>query len=301
MESYAIIFIGLFTGFLLKKSKFLPVDFHLGLNTLIISFFIPILTILYVPELKLSINHFWLIITPWIIYLSSVVYFLIYNYFKPIPKQTLGALIMTSGIGSISFVGFPIFETFYGKEGLTYGIILSLGGTFIVCNSIGILTGYLFKEDKPSVKTIFKRIFKFPPFIAMIISIVLMLSGYHHTPIVEEILFKLSIPFSTLALITIGMQIDTKGFSKDKKFFISGQVYKLIIAPMLIFLLFYFLGQEKTVVAKICILGAGVGSMYTIAIVAAQLNLNPKLAMLMPSLGIPISIFTLFIIYYLIA
>ncbi|MAW93713.1 MAG: hypothetical protein CMF33_00635 [Leeuwenhoekiella sp.] len=79
-----------------------------------------------------------------------------------------------------------------------------------------------------------------------------------------------------------------------------GQSYKLIIAPLLIFLLFLFMGEHNSLVAKVCVLGAGLGSMNTIAIVAAELGLKPDLSFLMPGLGIPISILTVILIYFII-
>ena len=207
---------------------------------------------------------------------------------------------MTSGIGSISFVGFPVFEFFYGDEGLSYGVILSLGGTFVVCNSIGIGTGFFFAEQTKSLQQIMKEIFYFPPFIAMLLAVILLFFGYEHHPVVKKILEKLSSPFSVLALFAVGYQIQTNDFLNYKKLFLFGQFYKLILAPLLIYLVFYFTGNQDSLIAQICILGAGIGSMNTISIIAAELNLQPKLSFLMSGFGIPISIVTLLIIYFLI-
>jgi predicted permease len=301
MSGYIIIIVLLFSGFLFRKYNILSTNFSLGLNKLLIYFFIPILTLLYLPEITFQIKHIWLIVTPWIIYVGAIIFFYIIHTFKSIPRTTRASLIMTSGIGSISFVGFPVFEFLYGKEGLSYGIILSLGGTFVVCNSIGILTGYWFKEEKLNIKSLFKGILTFPPFIAMLFSIILILNNYNHTPIVREILVKLSSPFSILALFSIGLQIRISDINKNKKYFFLGQLYKLLVAPIFIYLIFLGIDYQHSIIAKICILGAGIGSMNTIAIIASELNLNPKLSILMSGFGIPISIFSLFIIYYLIS
>lgn len=300
MSSYITIIFLLLAGLLLKKSKLLPLNFHEGINKLIVYFFVPIITLLYLPEIKIEWVHIWLIITPWLIYLGAVIFFVVIRKFKKIPNNTLAVLIMTSGIGSISFVGFPIFELFYGSQGLAYGVILSLGGTFIVCNSIGIITGLYFKKEKFETKKTIKKIFYFPPFIALLISLVLMGFDYQHPLIIKQILEKIASPFSVLSLLAIGYQASLHSFSKIKYYFILGQAYKLIIAPLLIFAMFYYTSNELSVIAKISILGAGIGSMNTIAIIATELKLHPKLAMLMPSLGIPISIITVLIIQILI-
>ena len=299
MSNYITLFSCLLAGLLFKKSKLLPGNFYLGLNKLLIYFFIPVLTLYYLPELQFSPHHFWLLLTPWIVYAGAVVFFYIQHTIRPMDKPVLAALIMTSGISSISFVGFPLFELFYGAEGLSYGIILSLGGTFVVCNSIGIVTGFWFKDEKTSISGLIKGIFTFPPFIAMLFSLGLMLMDYTHPPVLKTVLKNLSSPFSVLALFTIGLQTATKGLKRYKKYFALGQAYKLVVAPLLIYIVFFIVNEHHTLIAKICILGAGMGSMNTIAIVAADLGLRPKLALLMPGLGIPVSILTVFIIHYI--
>ena len=300
MSNYILLFACLGSGWLFNRTNLLHKKFALGLNKLLIYFFIPLLTLLHLPEIELTSKHFWLIVTPWLVYFFGFLYIQVAHQFSPIDKDARAALIMTSGIGSISFVGFPIFELFYGQQGLSYGIILSLAGTFLVCNSAGVFTGFWYKDQKTDFLKIVRGIFKFPPFLAMVVSVILWLADYEHLEITKEILTRMSSPFSVLALFTIGLQIETKGFQKERSYFFIGQLYKLILAPLLIFLLFYSLNTHNTLVAKICVLGAGIGSMNTIAIVAAELKLRPKLAFLMPGIGIPISTFSLLLIYYLI-
>lgn len=300
MVNILIVAILISFGFYFKKINILPQRFELGLNKILIYFFIPILTFLYLPELRFSLEHLWLILTPWIIYLGSITYFYGLNKIFQYERSTLGALIMTSGIGSISFVGLPIFDMFYGQRGLEYGIILSLGGTFVVCNSIGTITGVWFKDHQPNFKKVIRGIFTFPPFLVMLLSFVLMLFNYQHPLLIKSILTKLSSPFSVLALLSIGLQIDIKGFNTHKKHFFMGTLYKLVLAPFIIFGILFLFGMHDSVVGQICILGAGIGAMNTIAIIAADFDLQPKLALLMPALSIPISVFSIILIYYLI-
>ena len=222
MVNILIVAILISFGFYFKKINILPQRFELGLNKILIYFFIPILTFLYLPELRFSLEHLWLILTPWIIYLGSITYFYGLNKIFQYERSTLGALIMTSGIGSISFVGLPIFDMFYGQRGLEYGIILSLGGTFVVCNSIGTITGVWFKDHQPNFKKVIRGIFTFPPFLVMLLSFVLMLFNYQHPLLIKSILTKLSSPFSVLALLSIGLQLDIKGLTLIKNTFLLG-------------------------------------------------------------------------------
>ncbi|MFD2588907.1 AEC family transporter [Croceitalea marina] len=299
MEKTIFLFSFLILGIIGRYSGYVPNGYAKKLNKLLINFFIPVLTLRYLPEMQFSEKHIWLVLSPWIVYLGSMLFFEAVNVAKPIPRKTRAVLIMTSGIGSISFAGFPIFEMLYGQEGLAMGIILSLAGTFVVCNTLGVFTGFWFAQKQTNFLKLLKNIFTFPPFIAMLLSFVLLAFNYKHTEIISDVLTVMGKPFSYLALFTIGLGIKKDAIKKNKNYFLLGQCYKLVLAPSLIFIILYLIGEHESTLARICVLGAGLGSMNTIAIVAAELKLKPDLAFLMPGLGIPISMITVLLIYIL--
>lgn len=51
-----------------------------------------------------------------------------------------------AGISSIFFVGFFIFELFYGLEGFVYGFILSFSGIILVFNIAGVVIFFYFSS-----------------------------------------------------------------------------------------------------------------------------------------------------------
>lgn len=299
MEKSLLLLCFLVLGMFCKKKKLLPNSMAKMLNKVLINFFIPVLILQYLPNLKFDKSHIWLVVTPWIIYLFSFLFFEVFNYIGPIPKSARATLIMTSGIGSISFAGFPIFELFYGQEGLSLGLILSLAGTFVVCNTIGVFTGFWYAQRKTNYPKLVRDILTFPPFMAMIFAVILLNLDIQYTEWFVLTLNFFGAPFSALALFAVGVNLTTKSFNQNKNCFLLGQCFKLILAPLLIYTVLYFFGENNSLVGKICILGAGLGSMNTIAIVAAELNLRPRLAYLMPGIGIPISIITVILIHFI--
>lgn len=301
MDKLIILFSVLLVGMEIGRLNFFSFRFKLILNRVLIEFFVPVLTLNYLPVQEFEWEYIWLIITPWLVYLFSFLFFEGYNKLKSLEKETRAVLIMTSGIGSISFAGFPIFQIFYGEEGLTYGILLSLAGTFVVCNTVGSFTGFWYSAQEIRLIPMIRRILTFPPFLAMLVSFALMSFSYEHPPIIDSILDILSAPFSVLALFTIGINFRIGSLKENTKPFLLGQLYKLLIAPLFIYVVLYVFGAHTSLIGKVCILGAGIGSMNTIAIIAAQLDLNSRLAFLMPALGIPISILTATFIHFLIS
>lgn len=300
MEKFVLLGSCLVAGAFLRRTSFFDEKSPIVLNSLIIYFFIPVITLLHIPKLDFQLDLFWLSLTPFIIYGLSFLFFRLVSYFIALDKPTEGMLIMTSGIGSISFVGFPIFELLYGEEGLRYGIVLSLAGTFVVFNSVGMMTGLIYSNQSQSLKKILTKIFTFPPLVCFVFAILVNVSGARFPVMMDQLLEMLAAPFSVLALLSIGMQLEWNIELKEFKTLFMGQFFKLIIAPFVIFLILWNWIGLDSVLAKVCILGAGIGSMNAVSIVAAQMGLKPRLAVLMPAIGIPLSIPLLFLIDYLI-
>ena len=286
---------------LLKKVRRLPKDLYLKLNRILIRFFIPVLIVLHIPETVFTQNYIWPILSAWIVFFGSLLFFFIMKKWKSIDQYSLGALTVTAGIGSISFVGFPIFEMLYGAEGLKIGIIMSTLGTFVICVTAGVLVSSWFASKKPNPKSILVPMLKFPPFIAFVVALILNLCSYQHPEWFRYILVIVNSIFPFLALITIGLAINFSFKEVRDPHLLLGLSYKLLIAPMLIFLLFYFFIGKIDTTAKICVLAAGIGSMNTIAIIAMELGLNPSLCSKMVGIGIPLSIPLLFVINLLLS
>ncbi|MEJ7673840.1 MAG: hypothetical protein WKF59_14370 [Chitinophagaceae bacterium] len=70
---------------------------------------------------------------------------------------------------------------------------------------------------KATLATMITNILKFPPFIAFAAAILLNLLNYRHPVIIKQVLEKLSSPFSVVALVTVGLQIEfSKNIFSDK-------------------------------------------------------------------------------------
>lgn len=283
-------------GIILKKTPFFNDDSASVLNKLIIYFFIPLIAIYQVPKIEFQVSLIWLTLAPFILFGLSVIFFQIAGKIFSIETNTKAALILTSGISSTSFVGFPIFEILYGTEGLVYGVLMSLGGTVLVFNTIGISTLFYYTEGRPSIKLILKKVFTFVPFIAFLIGLGLNVSGLIIPEFIDKILAKLVAPFSVIALLSIGMQMNFKISKELVGSLMLGQFFKLILAPIILYFFIWHFLEIRDTVGKVIILGSAIGSMNAMSIFTAEKGLSPKLAILMPAIGIPLSIPLLFII-----
>ena len=106
------------------------------------------------PKLVLKSNQALPVLMPYILFVCSFIFFKIIARILNLDRSTTGALTITAGISSISFVGFPIFELLYGKEGVQMGILMSQAGSFVVCGTLGIMTASYYSSSEPSIPKI---------------------------------------------------------------------------------------------------------------------------------------------------
>ncbi|WP_394995363.1 AEC family transporter [Emticicia sp.] len=298
MSNLLLLFTCLFLGIVLQRINGFPKEAHLVLNSFIIYVCLPALTLLYTSEITFQYNQALPVLMPYILFVCSFLFFKLLAPVFKFDKSTTGALTITAGISSISFVGFPIFELLYGKEGLKMGILMSQAGSFVVCGTLGIMTATYYSSSEPSVKKILKNMFTFPPFLAFCVAVLFNFFDLHFSVFASDILQKIGSPFSVLALVSVGLQINFKRESFTQKPLLIGLFFKLFVAPLIIFLIYLILLDEKTWLGQMCIVGAGLGSMNTATIIAINHRLNPSLASLMVGIGIPLSLITTMIWYY---
>jgi len=109
-------------GMLLHRYKRMPVNTPAVLNTFIIHVSLPALTLLYLHDLKLSGNVGLMAAMAWLLFALSAGFFWLVGRWLNLPRRTVGALMLTGGLGNTSYVGLPMVEAYYGHQGLVSGI-----------------------------------------------------------------------------------------------------------------------------------------------------------------------------------
>jgi predicted permease len=302
MLNVALLLVCLLTGVLLRQSRVLPADAHLAVNQLLVTVFIPALTLLYVPDMHLS-QEFWLpVLVPWFVFLAGLLFFglaalALRHTSQALDRLSLGSLQLTGGISSVSFVGFPLFELLYGKAGLAVGIMMSQAGTFGVAMTLGVALASWHGSQQPSVRQVLGNMLRFPPFPVFLLALAANGLGYRHPALVRDLLEKISAPFSVLALLSVGLQLRWRVQPAERNRLLLGLSYKLFLAPLLVFILCRLWLERHDYVANLCVLASAIGPMNTAAILASRYQLNAPLASQMVGIGIPLSLPIVVLIY----
>lgn len=278
-------------GILLRRWRRMPDNAPATLNSFIIHVSLPALTLLYIHDLHFSGDIVLVAAMAWLVFGLAAGFFWLAGRWLALPRRTTGALILVGGLGNTSFFGLPMVEAFYGKEGLATAIIADQLGSFFVLSVLGITVAGIYSSGRPAARDIVKRIGLFPPFIALLIA--LLLIPVEYADWFSMLLKRLGDTLAPLALLSVGMQLQWGHIAEHKRNLALGLGFKLIAAPLAIWLLYVqWLGAQGLAI-QVTLFEAAMPPMITAAIVACEHDLDPPLANLMVAVGLLLSFFTL--------
>lgn len=286
-----LIFICILTGVILSKLRILPVDAHKSVNAWILYIALPALSLRFVPEIEWNIHLLLPILTPLLVWSGAWLFVLIYDRRKRLSAGSRTALLVTCGLGNTAFIGFPMIAAFFGESEIHHAVVVDQI-TFILFATIGvvvILRTSAEKSKEVGFLYILKKIFRFPPFIACLLA--LILPHFVTISAANPLLDKLVATMSPMALFSIGLQLKLAAIKEEWRLVSAGLAYKLILAPLLVFLLALILHSSGNL-ARISVFEAGMSSHITVSLLASQYNLNPKYCSLVVGLGIIFSFLT---------
>ena len=291
MSNIILLLLCFVAGVLLRRAKLMPDNAPATLNSFIIHISVPALTLLYIPQLKFNGDIVLVMLMAWLCFAMAAGFFWLVGRYRQLSRGTVGALILTGGMGNTAFFGLPMIEAYYGPEGLSTGILIDQSGSFLVLSSLGIIVAGIYSSGRTSTATIVRNILRFPPFVSLIIALLLLPVTYPDW--LNSILMRLGDTLAPLALLSVGLQLRLGYFWGNCCSLSIGLFYKLVLAPLLIFVLYVLILGAHGQVMQITIFEAAMPPMITAAIIAKEHDLDPELANLMVAVGLPLSFVTL--------
>ncbi len=278
-------------GMLLHHSGRMPGNAPATLNSFIIHVSLPALTLLFIHDMKFSLDVGFMAGMAWISFALAMAFFWLAGRWLKLPRGTVGALMLTGGLGNTSFFGLPMIEAYYGKEGIASGIIVDQLGSFLVLSTLGITVAGLYSSGRPSGGEILRRIALFPPFIALAVALLLLPVDY--APWFTVLLKRLGDTLAPLALLSVGLQLRLGQIAEHGRNLVIGLGFKLLLAPLAICLLYVQLLGAHGHAIQVTLFEAAMPPMITASIIASEHDLDPPLAALMVAVGLLVSFVTL--------
>jgi len=278
-------------GIVSQFFRSLPKDIHKKINKFILFLPLPALVLSKIPFLEITHEVVFPIASAWIIFFGSAIFAYIFCRIFNYDKKTMACMILCCGLGNTSFVGYPFLKYFYGEESIKYAIFVDQPGSFLILSTFGILVATYFSAADFSAKSIVIRLLKFPPFVVFIIALFIPKDFIKGTTFdILDFIGKVMIP---LAIFSLGLQFKLSLKVVPWKKLLAGTFYKLLLAPFIIYVFFYFILHKSGELYTISILECAMPSMITSSLLAAEYDLDSELANAMPTFGILFAIPTL--------
>ena len=291
MNNLLLLILCFAAGMLLRRAQRMPDNAPAALNSFIIHVSLPALTLLYVHDLKINFDVALMALMAWISFLLAAGFFWLAGRWLKLPRATVGALMLTGGLGNTSFFGLPMIEAYYGQQGIASGIVVDQLGSFLVLSTMGITVAGIYSSGRPTAAEIGRRIALFPPFIALIVALLLIPLDY--APWFTAILKRLGDTLAPLALLSVGLQLRLGHIAEHRRNLAIGLGFKLLLAPLVIYLLYVPLFGAHGQAIQVTLFEAAMPPMITAAIIASEHDLDPELATLMVAVGLLVSFATL--------
>jgi hypothetical protein len=291
MGNIILLFVCLAIGMALRKYGRVPENAHTTLNAFIIHVSLPALTLLQIHRIVLQPALLYSVAMPWMLFAIGVAFFWVVSKAMKLSPTTTGALMLSGGLANTSFVGLPMIETFYGRNGIAIGILIDQLGTYLVLSTLGIVIASAYSAGANSAGDILKRVFTFPPLLALLLALALLHVEYPQW--FDDLLRRLGDTLSPLALVSVGLQLRLDQLQGNRSPLMLGLSFKLLLAPLLLAILYIGVMRVSGEEIRITLFEAAMGPQIGGAIVAIQHGLNPALITLMVGIGIMLSFVTL--------
>jgi len=291
MNNLVLLVVCFIAGMLLRHWRRMPDNAPATINSFIIHISVPALTLLYLHDFKFGTDALLISLMPWLMFVLAAGFFWLIGRWLKLPRTTVGALMLTGGMSNTAFFGLPMVEAYYGQSAIPIAIVIDQLGSFMVISTLGITVAGIYSAGRPSRAEIIKRIALFPPFISLVLTLVLIPVEYAGW--FTALLKRLGDTLAPLALLSVGMQLHLGHVAEHKRNLALGLLFKLLLGPLLILLLYVPLFGMQGQLLQVTIFEAAMPPMLTAAIIAAEHDLDPPLANLMVAAGLIISFATL--------
>lgn len=302
MTNLVVLGIYLLIGLLIKRAGKFPDNTAQVLNLYVIYAALPGVIFTKLPSLEFSTDLFIPVLIPWVLLAISATFIYAVGRALNWSRSIIGALLICVPLGNTSFFGFPMIEAFFGSDAILYGLLYDQFGSFFGLAIYSTVIIALFAEDehgnvqRPSIGSIIQKIIKFPPFIALVIA--LLVKDMQYPKVFSVLIESLAVTLVPVIMVAVGFQLKFRLPKGSKTPLAVGLLTKLVVMPLITVGLLWMVGFDTELV-QVTVFESAMPPMITAGAVAIMAGLAPSLSAAMVGYGIIIAFVTLPLCYQL--
>ena len=281
-EKIAFIVLIIAFAYTLKRLKVFKSEDSILFVNYVIYFALPLTIIKNFSSINLKTELIVIPVFAWLSIFIGIFFSLLLGKLLSLKEDTLRAFILVSSFGNTAFLGYPFSYALFGEGGLTYAIIFDQLGSFTLVITLGLFIAI--------GKLSLKELITFPPFIALVFS--LLLQGFSFPEFINYFLSVSSYSLIPVILFSLGLRFEILDSLSSPKLIISALLVKMFLVPTSILMLLKLLSLQGEIYGVI-LLESGMPPMVFAGVLALKYKLNFKLAFSAITLGIPLSFITI--------
>ncbi|TCO43073.1 AEC family transporter [Dokdonella fugitiva] len=298
LSAFGLVLAMLAVGRLLAWRRIVPEAAPAALNLVVLYVCLPAAVLLYAPRLAFERELLGLIALPWLILVASAALTLLFARVLRFDRAATAALLLLVALGNTSFLGFALIPALAGSDALRYAVVYDQFGSFLILSTFGLVVLGLYGGERPTLRSIARRIATFPPFIALVVALVLMPKDC--PDVVAKPLRLLADSLLPLVALASGMQLRLRMPRHYLGAFAYGLVAKLLLMPLLALGLCALLGLDGAMRAA-AVYETAMPPMITAGALLSLAGLAPELAAALVGFGIVLSMATLPLWHFVLA
>ncbi len=279
----------LLVGWWVGREGRLPDGFAGALNAFCVQVSLPALVLQHLHKIEFSTGVLMLAATPWIVFAVATVLAHVAGRVWQLPKQTVGCLALVCGTGNTSIVGIPLITTLAGASAVGAALVVDQSNFVVMCTA-GLVTANLCAGGSNSWRAIAWRIVTYRP--VQMMALALALRPFQFPEGFEQALSALGGTLTPLALVAVAVNFRKSGRVAVTRTLALGLGIKLLVAPAVVFACWLAVAWPAGEAPVVSVLQAAMPPMIIAGLIAEEKDLDPALARLLVTVGIPLSFLT---------
>ena len=282
-----ILIVGMFgLGLISRRLSLLPDNAADTLNRLVLQICLPALVFQAVTRLQWELSLLALVLVAWALGGLGWAWAVVLSRRFGWSRGVEGCLALTLMLGNTAFLGYPMVQGLLGKPALAAAVVYDQLGTFILLSVGGLSAVAIYSgAPRPNPLSVFRRVVSSPAFIALMLALLPL----PHPIWLGTFLDRVASLLVPLALFAVGLSFHVVPPREELPPLLVGLLLKMLISPLLAWLLLSAVGADRLVLAA-GVLQAAMPAMVTAGALAIQHQLAPRLAAALVGYGVLIGL-----------
>lgn len=201
----------------------------------------------------------------------------------PIPNKEKGTYLLTVTFNNAIFLPIPLALIFLGEVAIPVIALYSISQMLMLA-TLGTLMGSVYSENGENRRAMMKKALTFPPLIAVLTAVILLVSGFTIPIEFESIMDTNSLITTYLALFAVGLSLGSPSVLRRNRMAYEAIAIRQIVVPVLIGFLLFFVGLSSLTRNVILLQAMMPPAVFTV-IYASGLGLDAESAATVVTLG----------------